>query len=218
MEDLIWRMAISIPGFLLGIVCHEAAHAYMALRFGDYTAKEQGRLSLNPLLHIDTVGTIIIPTISLMLGGIVFGYARPVPVNPRNYVNIRKGIFWVSFAGPLANLLVATIATLFLALMLSMETEKSSLYTTIFMMLRQGILINLVLFTFNLIPFPPLDGAKIVSVFLDYKTQQKFEGLGRYSMLFFIVLIATPLFRYLMIPALAFKTVILNIFLFLFTL
>ena len=219
MEEIIWQMAISVPGFLLGIVCHEVAHAYVATRFGDNTAKEQGRLTLNPFLHIDPIGTVIIPTVSLLLGGIVFGYARPVPVNPRNYVDVKKGIFWVSFAGPLANLLLATMATIFLALMLSqMGGENSSLFTTVFMMLQQGALINLVLFTFNLIPFPPLDGSRMLSVFLNYKMQQKFEGLGQYSMLFFIVLIATPLFRYLMVPAMAFKATMLKTFVFLFTL
>ena len=206
------RIATSLPGFLLGIVCHEAAHAYAALRFGDNTAYSLGRLSLNPAVHFDLFGTIIIPAISIFAGGIVFGYAKPVPVDPRNFADIRKGTFWVSFAGPLANLFLATASIILLAIVLTRGSgDESSLSGPLMMMLQQSILINLVLFTFNLIPFPPLDGSKMLGIFLDYNTSRKFEELGRYSMLLFIVLITTPIFAYLMVPAMVFKNYLLGI-------
>ena len=212
MDDLLLRIVTSLPGFLLGIVCHEAAHAYAALRFGDNTAYSMGRLTLNPFVHFDLFGTVIIPTISLLAGGIVFGYARPVPVDPRNFADIKKGTFWVSFAGPLANLFLASISIVILALVLTQGSESSSLADPMSMMLRQTILINLVLFTFNLIPFPPLDGSKMLGIFLDYNTARRFEELQRYSVLFFIVLITTPLFAYLMIPAMVFQNYMLRAF------
>ena len=206
------RIVTSLPGFLLGIVCHEAAHAYAALRFGDNTAYSMGRLTLNPLVHFDLFGTIIIPAISLLAGGVVFGYARPVPVDPRNFADIKKGTFWVSFAGPLANLFLATASIIFLAVILT-QGSASSFGGPLIMMLQQTIIINLVLFTFNLIPFPPLDGSKMLAIFLDYNTARRFEELHRYSILFFIVLITTPLFAYLMVPAMVFKNYLLRIFL-----
>ena len=207
------RTAASLPGFLLGIVCHEAAHAYAALRFGDNTAYAQGRLTLNPMVHFDLFGTIIIPAISLLAGGIVFGYARPVPVDPRNFANIRKGTFWVSFAGPLANLILAVLSILLFALVLTQGGDESSLADPLVMMLQQSVVINFVLFTFNLIPFPPLDGSKMLAIFLNYNTARKYEELQRYSILFFIVLITTPIFAYLMVPAMVLKNYLLKIFL-----
>ena len=217
MDGIILRIATSLPGFLLGIVFHEAAHAYAACRFGDNTAKSQGRLSLNPMVHFDLFGTVLLPAIAIFAGGIVFGYARPVPVDPRNFSDIRKGTFWVSFAGPLANLSLAMVATLLMAIMIGWgQGSDFVLYESFLMILQQTTIINLVLFTFNLIPFPPLDGSKMLSVFLDYNTARKFEDLQRYSILFFIVLIATPLFSYLMTPAIIFKNYMLRIFLYIF--
>ena len=216
MDDLVLRLAISLPGLLLGIVCHEAAHALMAWRFGDNTAASQGRISLNPAVHFDLFGTLIIPAVSLLAGGVMFGYARPVPVDPRRFYSIRKGIFWVSFAGPLANLALALVATMVMAILISWVSPDFSLYKPFTMMLQQAALINLVLFTFNLLPFPPLDGAKMLAIFLDYNTARRFEELQRYSILFFLVLVMTPLFGYLMMPVLVFRHYMLQFFLFLF--
>ena len=101
MNDLVLRIATGLPGFLLGIACHEAAHAYVASRFGDNTAKSLGRLTLNPLVHVDIFGTIIIPAISILTGGIIFGYAKPVPVDPRNFCRYSQGHFLGQFCRPL---------------------------------------------------------------------------------------------------------------------
>lgn len=204
MTDFIMAVAVNLPGFLIGIVFHEAAHAYVAYKFGDQTAKMAGRLSLNPLVHYDLVGTIIFPAVGALLGGVMFGWAKPVPVNPRYFRNVRGGIFWVSFAGPLANILIAIICAFLFALLATQVPQNFAFYTTFLAMLKQALLINLVLATFNLIPFPPLDGSKMVSSFLSYEQANRYEELGKYSFIFIILLWTTDIFQVLMRPVIHF--------------
>lgn len=202
-EDIILRIATMAPGFLLGIVCHEAAHAYVATRFGDPTARHQGRLSLNPAVHYDPIGTVVFPLIGAVIGGVMFGWARPVPVDARYFKNIRSGIFWVSFAGPLANILLAVLFSFVLAAMVVFVPTDFYLYDPFFMMARWAVMINIILAVFNLIPFPPLDGSKMVSTFLDYEQARRYEELQRFSFVFIIILIMTPIFSYIVSPALS---------------
>ena len=202
LTTFISRIAIGAPGFLAAIVFHEAAHAFMAYRFGDPTAKLQGRLSLNPAVHYDLVGTVIFPLVGALLGGVIFGWARPVPIDPRRFKNIRSGIFWVSFAGPLANIILAVFAAFILAVLKTKISPTLIFYKEFIEMLYMAVIINIVIAVFNLIPFPPLDGSKMVSTFLDYETARKYEDLQRYSFLFIILLWVTPLLRILMTPAL----------------
>ncbi len=216
MEEIIYRIAISLPAFLLAIVCHEASHAYMAKRFGDTTGEQLGRLSLNPVVHYDLVGTIIFPLIGAMMGGTMFGWAKPVPVDSRRFKNIRSGIFWVSFAGPLANIALMFISAIMLALIITKVSPSFSYYQVFTEMLKSAVMINVLLAVFNLIPFPPLDGSKMVSSMLDYNNARKFEGLERYSFVFLIILIATPVLNWIMAPALMASNIIVNIFIQLF--
>ena len=123
MDDFILRLTIQIPGFLLGVVCHEAAHAWMALKWGDPTAKNSGRLTLNPVAHCDIVGSVIFPLIGALLGGTMFGWAKPVPVNPRQLRHPRHGMFWVGFAGPLANIVLGILSALAFAFLLTLVSE-----------------------------------------------------------------------------------------------
>lgn len=202
MEDIIYRIAISLPGFLLAIVFHEAAHAYIALKFGDPTAKLRGRLSLNPAVHYDLVGTIIMPLLFVVLGWGIFGYAKPVPVDSRNFKKVNAGIFWVSFAGPLANVVLAIISSFLMVLVATKVPPTFSFYVIMVEMLKASITINIILAVFNLLPWPPLDGSKMVSTFLDYSTARKYEELQRFSLLFFFILWQTNILSYVMMPAL----------------
>ncbi len=207
------NFAISLPGFLLAITCHEAAHALMALKFGDDTAKHQGRISLNPMDHIDLFGTIIFPLIGVVAGGVPFGWAKPVYSNPSRYKNIKWGIFWVSFAGPLANLLLGVVSAFFCAVIFRFVPHNSGFFQVLFEIFRQSILINLVLAAFNLIPLPPLDGAKMLSTFLPYEMARSFEELQNFSFLFLILLWTTPIFSFIVSPFLFAGNWFLNFFL-----
>ena len=199
-NQLLLRLATSLPIFLLAIVFHEYAHAWMAKRFGDPTAEREGRLTFNPAAHLDPLGTIFFPLLSVFIGGVMFGWARPVPIDLRYFKNVRSGIFWVSFAGPLANLVLAVLCAFGLVFIDTQVSQVSGVSDPLRMMFQQGLRINLILAVFNLIPFPPLDGSKMVSSFLDYEKARKFEELGRYSFIFIILLWTTNFFSYLLIP------------------
>jgi len=212
LSQIIYNLATSLPGFLLGIVLHEASHAYMAYRFGDPTGKYLGRLSLNPAVHYDLFGTILFPLIGLLLGGSMFGWAKPVPVDTRKFKNIRSGIFWVSFAGPLSNLCLMVLFA-FLFAILNTKVSSTFSYFQIFSdMLAQGIRINVLLAMFNLIPFPPLDGSKMVTSFLSYTNARWFEDLQKYSFVFIFILIFSPLLNWIMSPAILIANVLVNVF------
>ncbi len=206
------RLATSLPIFLLAIVFHEYAHARMAKFFGDSTAEREGRLSFNPVVHMDPIGTVLFPLVSILIGGVMFGWARPVPVDPRYFKNVRSGIFWVSFAGPLANIALAIVCGFALALIDTQIYGSFQISAPLRMMFQHGITINLILAVFNLIPFPPLDGSKMLASYLNYEQAQKFEELGRYSFVFVILLWTTNIFSYLMIPVNVFMSIILTTF------
>ncbi|CAM9944355.1 unnamed protein product [Chrysoparadoxa australica] len=212
MQGFIYNLATSLPGFLFAIVLHEWSHARMALAFGDDTAKRDGRLTLNPTVHADPIGTLLFPLIGAALGGIMFGWARPVPVDPRRFKNWKLGVFWVSFAGPGANILLAILSAFGFALVFRYVPRDFDYFPILRTILERSILINLVLAVFNLIPFPPLDGSKMVTSFLDYNQARKYEELGRYSFVFILVLWFTNVFSYMMAPALWFGDLMMNIF------
>lgn len=189
-QEIILNIAQSAPGFLLAIVAHEWAHGYMAMRFGDNTAKDQGRLTFNPSAHIDMMGTVIFPLIGVILGWAVIGWARPVPVNPTRFKDVRKGIFWVSFAGPLANFILGFISSLLYAIVATQVSQEFGYFEIILKMLSYSIFINFLLGVFNLIPLPPLDGSRMVSSFLKGETLVKYEQFARYTPMIFLVIIS----------------------------
>lgn len=194
-------IVLEIPAFLFAIVFHEAAHAWMALRFGDTTARDLGRLTLNPVPHIDPMGTIFMPLICACFSSVMFGWAKPVPINASNFqaAKIRKAIFWSSFAGPLANLILVVVGAFFLAF-LATHAQGLSLGPQISRFLVYFIQINIILAVFNLVPLPPLDGSRMVGSFLTYPQLVRYEAIGRYSFFIFLVLIFTPFWPYVFLP------------------
>ncbi len=173
-------IALRIPALLIAITIHEFAHARMAYHFGDATAKSQGRMNLNPLSHLDPVGTIMI----LLVG---FGWAKPVPINPYNFNEYRKGLRWVSFAGPMVNFALGFISLLFLNILFKVGIS-SGLFIQFVVVLMQ---LNILLGIFNLIPIPPLDGSKILMSFLSDKYLGYYYQVERYAPIILIALILT---------------------------
>lgn len=186
LNDILFNIAQSLPGFLLAIVVHEAAHAWMANRFGDPTAKNMGRLTLNPAAHYDPWGTIFFPLLAAFTSFAMIGWARPVPIEVRNFKKIRSGIFWVSFAGPLSNLILGTLSALLLAILATKVSSDWGYYSIFIRMLRYSVFINFLLAFFNLIPLPPLDGSKMVSSFLKGEALRKYEDFARFTPVIFL--------------------------------
>ena len=188
--NLIQKIAVFALPVIFAITLHEAAHGYAALKFGDRTAEMMGRISLNPLRHIDPIGTVIVPAITIMLGGILFGWAKPVPVNFGNLRNPKKDMFWVAAAGPLANLAMAV----FWAAMIKLAfTVPSSYSQPLALMGMAGITINAILAVLNLLPIPPLDGGRIAVSLLPHRWAYKLAQLEPYGLFILLGLLATGL-------------------------
>lgn len=186
-----------ILSFIPAIVIHEVAHGFAANKLGDPTAKRAGRLSLNPLKHIDPFGTIILPLMLMLLGWPVFGYAKPVPYNPSYFKDPRKGDAITGLAGPAANLVMALCAAAIMwvlhAVLPPTVLFSGVLYYIYAMFLPMFILINLYLMFFNLIPIPPLDGSSIIALFIPEKSLAKWYSIQRYAFpIFMICIIVLP--------------------------
>jgi len=186
---------------IFAITLHEAAHGYVARMFGDSTAYMLGRVTLNPIKHIDPIGTIAVPLGLLLLsrlaggGGFLFGWAKPVPVNFGNLKNPKSDMFWVAAAGPGANLLMALLWAL--ALKFAGPLEHPGLFTE---MSKQGVIINVVLMVLNLMPIPPLDGGRIMVSILPNALAYRFAQLERFGFMLVILLMATGMLNILMNP------------------
>jgi Zn-dependent protease len=172
LDQLIQTIAIAAIPILFAITLHEAAHGYVARYFGDMTAYQQGRISLNPMRHIDPVGTILLPLLTLALGGILFGWAKPVPVNFSALRNPKKDMLWVALAGPASNLFMASV----------------------------GIKINAVLLVLNLLPLPPLDGGRVAVSLLPHRQAFQLAKIEPYGMFILIFLAITPVLGWVLGP------------------
>ena len=189
----------SILSFVPAIVCHEACHGFAAYKLGDPTAQRAGRLSLNPLKHIDPFGTVIMPLLLMAMNMPVFGYAKPVPYNPAYFKDARKGDLIVGLAGPAANLVLAVLGAARLHGYVAAAAGGASWRrttcstTSITMFLPMFSLINLYLMFFNLLPIPPLDGSSIFAFFLPKKYLPQYYKVQRYAMpVFLIVVLLVP--------------------------
>jgi len=185
-------LILTLPAVLLAISVHETAHGYAAYKMGDPTAKYSGRLSLNPFVHFDLIGFLCMLFFH-------FGWARPVPINPDNFKNRRKGVILVSLAGPVSNLAMAIISAILLgiagkfvgfAALFSNVTSLKGLNVLV-VMLYYCIVINVGLMIFNLIPIPPLDGSRVLTEFLPGRIKYKFYQYERYSFLVLLLIIYT---------------------------
>ncbi|MFA5242572.1 MAG: site-2 protease family protein [Sulfuricella sp.] len=184
---LIQQIAVYALPVIFAITLHEAAHGYAARHFGDTTAYMLGRISVNPLRHIDPVGTVLVPLVTLALGGILFGWAKPVPVNFSHLRNPKRDMLWVAAAGPAANLVMALFWALVMKAGLSMP--ENSLGLPMALMGKAGITINAVLMVLNLLPLLPLDGGRIAVSLLPSPLAYSYSRLEPYGMIILVVLL-----------------------------
>lgn len=193
------QIVVMIVPLLFSVTIHEVAHGYIALRMGDHTAQKAGRLTLNPIKHLDFFGSLILPLILKLTGSpIIFGYAKPVPVNFSNLRNVRKSTIYVASAGVMANFILAFLSGIFFRIltnykMLWQTSIINPFIMDLYSMLFYSVVINLVLAIFNLIPIPPLDGSKILAMCLPTSLRIQFARLERFGMIIIIFLLLTNL-------------------------
>jgi Zn-dependent protease len=195
-----------LPMFFISITIHEFAHAFSASKFGDDTAKKQGRLTFNPFKHADLIGTVIMPLASFASGFALIGWAKPVPIDRNNFKNQLRDDAVVSFAGPLSNFILAIIFFIGFLIILNLEFQYQHYVLNIFW---YGVFFNIFLFSFNLLPIPPLDGSHILFDVFPNKITASLLNLGLYGSIILLVFIYSPLWGFFM----KFINLILNLFL-----
>jgi Zn-dependent protease len=201
--NTIQQISVLVLPVLFAITVHEAAHGWMAKKLGDHTAEMLGRVTLNPLRHIDVVGTVIVPLLTLVFGGILFGWAKPVPINGRNLRHPQRDLALVALAGPAANLLMALgwAATLKVGVELADTSHWVAL--PLVLMGQYGIVINAVLLALNLLPVLPLDGGRILAAALPPRAAQGYSRLEPYGLFIVLGLLATGFLGTILEPAVA---------------
>lgn len=215
MEDLIQTIAVYAIPVLLAITLHEAAHGYVARMFGDSTAWMLGRVTLNPLKHVDPVGTVLVPGVILLTsalagaGGMLFGWAKPVPVNFANLRHPKRDMIWVAAAGPGSNLLQAILWALLFKLLLVAGVQERFF----FLVAQAGVSVNLVLMALNLLPLPPLDGGRILVGLLPPGPSQALARVEPYGFFILIALLVTGTLGVFLRPFLAIGDAIVRLFL-----
>lgn len=201
MNELVQTFAVYALPILFAITLHEASHAYAAKYLGDSTAYMQGRMSLNPVKHIDPIGTIVIPIALFAVGSpFLFGYAKPVPVNYANLRKPKRDMAWVALAGPGANIVMA-LMWMTLAIFLTAWGADEPFFMK---MAQAGILTNLVIFAFNLFPIPPLDGGRVMTSILPNRYAYQFEKLEPYGFFIVLALVFLKILHYWMVPVMTF--------------
>lgn len=210
--NLVSHLVIFMVVLLLAISAHEAGHAWMSYKFGDSTAYMLGRVTLNPVAHTDPIGTLLIPIIAFILGAVggalgsipLIGWGKPTPVNPRNWERYKLANVMVSIAGVLANLILMTIGIIAAKVMMSQGFQIGDFFgqstNPVAILVGNLMTLNLSLFVFNLLPFPPLDGSKILSTFLPQSWQPVLDMLEQYGFLILMFLIYIGVFRFILRP------------------
>jgi len=188
MESFLLKLSIMLVPGLMAITCHEVSHGFIAYLRGDNTAKYLGRLTLNPLKHLDIIGTLMVFIIGI-------GWAKPVPVNFNNLNNPKRDMIWVAAAGPITNVLLASVSAVLLRLLVALGTRQAGnvqfaiFLEPIILMLAFSVYINLVLAIFNLVPVPPLDGGRVMVGLLPHRQSVAYAGIERYGMIAIILLV-----------------------------
>jgi Zn-dependent protease len=202
MEDLIQTLTVYAIPVLFAITVHEAAHGYVARMFGDSTAYVAGRITLNPLKHIDPVGTVAVPLVLVILSAItkaplfLFGWAKPVPVDFGSLRHPKRDMIWVAAAGPGANLAMAVLWAIFLKLQWTLGFGEQFFFE----MAKAGILVNIALMALNLLPLPPLDGGRIAVGLLPRKLAWQFARIEPYGLFILLFLLATGTLGFFILP------------------
>lgn len=197
MNELVQTFSVYALPIVLAITLHEAAHAYVARYLGDNTAYSEGRMTLNPIKHIDPVGTLLIPVVLYFIGSpFLFGYAKPVPVVFGNLRHPKRDMAWVALAGPAANLFMALMWMVLAVFLIALDIQEDFFLR----MCQAGILSNLVIFAFNLFPLPPLDGGRIMVSLLPHTYSYRFAQLEPYGFVILLALLFFKVLHYWMMP------------------
>ncbi len=197
---LLQRFSVAALPVLFAITVHEVAHGWVAMKLGDRTAMMLGRITLNPIKHIDPVGTILVPGLMLAFGGVIFGWAKPVPVTWQNLNNPKRDMAIVALAGPLSNLIMAFLWALVMKISLLLPASLSMVVQPLLYMGGAGITINLILLVLNLCPIPPLDGSRVVSSLLPDRWAWQYGRLENYGLFILLFLIASGVLGKLIWP------------------
>jgi Zn-dependent protease len=217
---IIRQLLISALPILVAITFHEVSHGLAAYKLGDPTAKMLGRLTLNPIAHIDIFGTILLPIILIIStnGQFVFGYAKPVPINPMNFRNPRQGMALSAAAGPATNIIMAFVSMLILKLIIlplaavSPESVADTVLRPVAMIFTSSVVINVVLASFNMIPIPPLDGGRVLAGLLPTTHANSFDRIEPYGFIIVIVLIYTGIAGKIIMPFIIFFLKIFQVY------
>lgn len=196
----IQRVIALVPPLLFAITVHEVAHGWVASKLGDKTAKMLGRITLNPVRHIDFIGTIVVPLVLFLFSGFIFGWAKPVPVTWSNLRHPRRDMALVAFAGPAANFLMMLIWALIGKIGLALANLDMTWFAAFYYMGQAGILVNALLMVLNLLPIPPLDGSRVVASFLPPAIAARYESLEIVGFIVLIVLLFLGVLYYLIFP------------------